>query len=77
MKTKTTKNLIEQALRTLPGDYSLRMVRSHIVKAWDELIKVENKRNKRKDEKVTPLQQWKYDMEIGKLVNPVVADKHI
>jgi hypothetical protein len=69
MKTERSKQLIEQALRAMPQDFSLRDARYHIGRALAEIHKVEKKKAKRQSE-ITPRQQWEFDLHSGKLVPP-------
>lgn len=51
MKNNTlqTRNLLEQALRSLPGDFALQGVRSHIAAALGQVNAVERRRQARHD----------------------------
>jgi hypothetical protein len=73
MKTERSKQLIEQALRAMPQDFSLRDARYHIGRALAEIQKVEKKKAKTKSE-ITPRQQWEFELKSGKLVPPGMND---
>jgi len=71
-KTEKTKKLIEEAIRQLPEDFSLRDARYHMTRALNEIQQVEKKRAKRsqQEEKLTPRQKWEMDLQTGSLVRP-------
>ena len=69
MKTDKTRQLLEQAIRSLPPDNALSDVRNYMVYAFRKLNEVEKKRSKR--ESITPHQQWKYDLQTNSLINPL------
>lgn len=68
-KTKRSKELIEQALRAMPQDFSLRDARIQLTRALKEILKVETQLEK-KQQQLTPEQKWKLDMETGMLLGP-------
>ena len=69
IKTERSKQLIEQALRAMPQDFSLRDARYHMGRALSEIQKVEKKKIKRQSV-MTPRQQWEFDLQSGKLTPP-------
>jgi len=74
MKTERSKQLLEQALRAMPQNFSLREVRYHMTRALSELQKIENKRAKRESQ-LTPRDKWELDLKSGKLVPPNLNDQ--
>jgi len=71
MNTKKSLGLIEQALQALPANFALRDVRFHVIKALNELRKVENKKNKQKTaQETTPLEKWRFDLETSSMMAP-------
>ena len=69
VKIERSKQLIEQALRAMPQDFSLRDARYHISRALAEIQKVEKKKAKQQSV-ITPRQQWEFDLQSGKLIPP-------
>ena len=71
VKTERSKQLIEQALRSMPQDFKLRDARYHMSRALAEIHKVESKKAKRQAV-TTPRQQWEMDLKSSKLINPAM-----
>ena len=65
---------MEQALRAMPQDFSLRNARYHISRALVEIQKVEKKKVKQQSV-ITPRQQWELDLQSGKLIPPGVDNQ--
>ena len=66
MKNNTgrSKTLLEQALRSLPGDNALQGTRYHVNKALDEIRKIEKKRRKREHVETTAAEEWQEKMKL-------------
>ena len=75
MKTERSKQLIEQALRAMPPDFSLRDARYHMSRALAEIHKIEKKKAKKQQTAVTPRQQWEFDLQSSKLMSPTLNGK--
>jgi len=73
--TEKSKKLIEQALRDLPQDFVLRDVRHYMLRAISEIDKVEKKRTKRYQEKLTPREKWDLDLEANRITAPPLTPK--
>ena len=72
--TEPTKDFLQRALRSLPNDFALNEVRSHLKMALSKLEVVENRRNKRESS-----QQANNNWVIanGELMHPAMAKKVI
>jgi hypothetical protein len=73
--TEKSKKLIEQALQNLPQDFVLRDARHHMLRAINEIEKIEKKRTKRYAEKLTPREQWDLDLEANRIAAPPLSPK--
>ena len=70
------KELLERALKELPGDNALSNVRWHMRKAINEIEKVTGRRTaiaEQQKKQKSPWQQWKLNLETGTLMNPALA----
>lgn len=70
MNTDRSKQLIEQAVRSLPLGFKYQSVKQHMLIALEELNKLETK-NEKKRSGVTPLNQWQLDLTTGTMLSPL------
>lgn len=54
-----TRSFLEEALRTLPGDFALGQARAHIAAALESIARIEEKRQRRIHNNATP-PMWNY-----------------
>ena len=71
--TEPTKDFLQRALRSLPNDFALNEVRSHLNMALSKLELVESRRNKRESQQIN--NNWA--IVNGELMHPAMAKKVI
>lgn len=72
-KTAKSQDLLQRALKSLPGDVGLQSARKHIAKALQEVAHYQTKKETSKPMSVQ--QQWQLDMKTGGLVNPLTKEQ--
>jgi hypothetical protein len=68
--TQNSKQLLEQLIKSLPNDFSLNQTKYYLKCALNEIIHIENKRNKRENLQQKTIEEHKEKMQM--FMNPTL-----